>query len=105
MVSVKIDIAIKDVIAITPSCPSCIIFLLSNLSDTTPPNIENISIGGAKPTPTKVTAKDDDVRSHPNWDLASICIFIPPIIDIIPKTKNLKSLFLNESKVFIKLLS
>ena len=91
--------------AITPNCPSCIIFLLSNLSDTTPPNIDNNNMGGAKPTPTSVTAKEEDVRSHPSWDLASICIFIPPIIEIIPRTKNLKFLFFNESKVFIKLLS
>ena len=51
---------------------------------------ENNNIGGANPIPTIVTANEEPVRSHPSCDLASIWTFIPPIMEIMPKTNNLK---------------
>ena len=92
----NIEIVIKVVIQITPNCPSCIMCLLSNLSETTPPKNENNNIGGANPIPTIVTANEEPVRSHPSCDLASIWTFIPPIMEIIPKTNNLKLRFLRD---------
>ena len=66
IVSVNIDIAINIHIAITPNWPTWIIFLLSNLSEITPPYNEKSNIGGANPTPTNVTAKEEPVKSHPS---------------------------------------